>query len=356
MNPITLYAPDRYREPSLYTHVELLFPFWGVTAKESMPYVRAAALQYQYSKRDFELVDAVEDADFVLLPYSYERFKATNPTKVKMIIDEAHRAGKKILIDGAGDIEHPIHIPDSVILRVSQYRYARQPNEITVPFPTEDLLETYGGGRLLLREKPLKPSIGFTGWATMSLSTRMKTYWKEIPLTLATVLDEQRGAEHKGILFRERALRALSRSTRVESHITTRATYSGHEKTIGGPVVEYRQAFVTNLMDSDYALCVKGDANSSVRFYEALSMGRIPLLLDTACVLPCGDVLNYRDFCVVVDWRDVDRIDEVLADFHASLSPEQFTHMQQKAREAYTKYLRLDAFSAQLSRQLRGFI
>ncbi|MSU74698.1 hypothetical protein EXS57_02885 [Candidatus Kaiserbacteria bacterium] len=355
MSPIKLYAPDRYREPKLFTHTELLFPFWGITAKESMPYVRAAALQYQYSKKDFALVDAIEEADFVLLPYSYERFKAANPAKVRMIVEEAHRAGKTILIDGAGDLERPINIPNSVVMRVSQYKYSKKTNEITVPFVAEDLLESYVGGALSLREKSERPIVGFTGWAQMSLKTRLKTYWKELPITIASMTDENRGAEHKGILFREKALCTLSRCTRIESRFVTRATYSGHEKTIQGAVADNRTEFIDNLLGADYALCVKGDANASVRFYEALSLGRIPLFLDTACVLPLEDKINYRDFCVFIDWQDVDRIGDILANFHARISSEGFKDMQRKARDAYVSYLRLDKFSVQLAEVLRGF-
>ncbi len=353
---VKLYAPDRYREPKLFTHVELLFPFWGVAAKESAPYVRAAALQYQYSKNDFSLVERIEDADFVVLPYPYDRFRATNSAKVDMIIEEAKGAGKPIIIDGSGDIEYPISIPNSVVLRISQYAYSKQPNEITVPGVAEDLLESYAGGQLQIREKSEKPVVGFTGWANLSPKARLKLGVKELPILFGKLLDSRRGAERKGLLFRIRALKALSRNARVQPNFTARATYSGHIKTIQGSVADNRREFVENLLNSDYALCVKGDANYSVRFYEALSLGRIPLFLDTACVLPLEDTLNYRDFCVFVDWRDIDRIGDILADFHAKLSPEAFKEMQRKARESYANYLRYDVFSAQLARQLRGFI
>lgn len=353
MEPIRLYAPDRYREPKLYTHSELLFPFWGVTAKESMPYVRAASLQYQYSKNDFALVDRMQDADYVVLPYSYNRFKAVHPAKVAMIIREAKHAGKQIIIDGSGDSEHPIAVPHSIILRISQYAYKRQPNEITIPATAEDLLMSYAKGALHLREKSAKPSVSFTGWARVSIKTRLKLLVKELPLSLVMFADAKRGAQHKGILFRARVLEALSRNPRIEPHFTLRASYSGHMRTIQGAVADNRREFVENLLDSDYALCVKGDANYSVRFYEALSLGRIPLFLDTACVLPLEDIINYRDFCVFADWRDTDRIGDILADFHAKLSPEQFINMQKKARDAYAQYLRMDAFSAHLAAKLR---
>ena len=254
MNPIKLYAPDRYREPKLFTHVELLFPFWGVTAKESMPYVRAAALQYQYSKKDFALADRIEDADYVLVPYSYERLKAANPHLLQTIIADAQQAGKPLLIDGAGDIEHPINIPNSVILRISRYRYSTKPNEITVPFPAEDLLESYVEGKLQVREKPERPSVGFTGWARLGPKSKLKLWLKELPVTLTALFDPKRGAEHKGVLFRAKTLAALSQESRIEPHFTARASYSGHLKTIQGSFADNRREFVQNLLNSDYAL------------------------------------------------------------------------------------------------------
>lgn len=351
--PVKLYAGPHYKDPALYTHIELLFPFWGVTAKESMPFVRAAALQYQYSKDDFTLVEDIKDCDYVVLPYSYERFKSVNPGKVQMILDEARAAGKPVLIDGAGDLEYPIDVPNSVVFRVSQYRYSAKDNEITVPFPAEDLLQSFRGGVHELRTKQDIPSIGFTGWADISALKRAKIFIKELPITLGALFDEKRGAEHKGLLFRKRALAALSNTTGIEPHFTARATYSGHVATISGTVKNNREEFVDNLAGSDYALAVRGDANASVRFYEALSMGRIPVFLDTACVLPLEDRINYRDFCVFVDWRDTDRIGEKLVEFHRSVTPERFALMQHKAREAYEKYLRIDSFSGHLADMLR---
>jgi hypothetical protein len=270
-----------------------------------------------------------------------------------MILDEARAAGKPVLIDGAGDLEYPIDVPNSVVFRVSQYRYSAKDNEITVPFPAEDLLQSFRGGVLELRTKQDIPSIGFTGWADISALKRAKIFIKELPITLGALFDEKRGAEHKGLLFRKRALAALSNTKGIEPHFTARATYSGHVATISGTIKNNREEFVDNLAGSDYALAVRGDANASVRFYEALSMGRIPVFLDTACVLPLEDRINYRDFCVYVDWRDTDRIGEKLVEFHRSVTPERFALMQHKAREAYEKYLRIDSFSGHLADMLR---
>jgi hypothetical protein len=208
-------------------------------------------------------------------------------------------------------------------------------------------------GEVTLREYASIPSVGFTGWADLSPLKHLKIFIKELPISLGALLDEKRGAEHKGLLFRKRSLASLATTEGVEPHFTARSTYSGHVATISGTVKSNREEFVDTLAGSDYALAVRGDANSSVRFYEALSMGRIPLFLDTACVLPLEDRINYRDFCVFVDWRDTDKIGEKLLAFHRSIDPERFTDMQRKAREAYEKYLRIDAFSGHLAETLR---
>ncbi len=353
MNPVRLYVGEHYREPSLYTHVDILFPFWGVAAKDSMPFVKAAVEQHQYSKEDFVLVEHIADADYVLIPYNYDRLQQANPERLAMIVEEAHRAGKPLLIDGSGDIEHPINIPNSVIIRVSQFRYSVKENEIATPFPTQDLLERYKGGVLDVRKKSEVPSVSFTGWAEQSGKAKVKTFLKELPVTLRSLVDAKRGAEHKGILFRARALKALNASNQVKANFTSRSSYSGHVKTMSGSAKDIRKEFVDTLQNSDYALCVRGDANASVRFYEALSLGRIPLFLDTACVLPLEDRIKYREFCVFVDWKDTDRIADLLADFHASVTPERFEDMQRLARKAYEEHLRIDAFSRDLAELLR---
>ena len=66
--------------------------------------------------------------------------------------------------------------------------------------------------------------------------------------------------------------------------------------------------FDDNLRSATYALCIRGAGNFSARFYEALSFGRVPLFVDTRCVLPLEDDIDWRHHCVWVDRSDVGRI------------------------------------------------
>lgn len=355
MNPVKLYIGDWYREPKIQSYIFLLYPHWGVVAKSSMPYIAAAVTKYRYSGEDYIFVTDIADADYVVVPHPPGLFLKFNKEKFEKILSEARAAKKLILIEGSGDIEIPFVGDDLVLLRQSQYRYSAKPNEMTVPLPADDLLETYFGGVLSVRAKQELPSIGFAGWAHINLKQRAKTYIKYLPTLVVSILNPERRAEKKGVLFREQILNILSRTEGVVTKFLGRKSYAGNPTTVSGSMEENRREFVENLAGSDYALCVRGDGNSSIRFYEALSLGRIPLFFDTACVLPLEHLIDYKKFCVFVDHKDVETIGEKLVAFHKHCSSHDFEQMQIRAREAYEKYLRPDMFPKYLARQLQEY-
>ena len=71
-------------------------------------------------------------------------------------------------------------------------------------------------------------------------------------------------------------------------------------------------------VDSDYCLSLRGKGNYSFRLYEIFAMGRIPLFIDTDCVLPFEDEIDWKRHCCWVDQSDLGRADEIVAQFHAT--------------------------------------
>jgi len=211
----------------------------------------------------------------------------------------------------------------------------------------------YFNGRLQIRKKEDLPVAGFAGWAELPFLLRAKILAKEIPARFMALFDKKRGVLKKGIFFRQRAINILKGSALITANFKIRNFYSGHAKTIHGDFKNVRREFMKNIIDSDYVLCIKGDGNFSTRFYETLSLGRIPLFIDTECVLPLEDTINYKDFCVFVDFRNLSKIDKILADFHKNISDEQFVMMQKKARDAFENYLRIDKFTKYLIGKLK---
>ena len=98
------------------------------------------------------------------------------------------------------------------------------------------------------------------------------------------------------------------------------------------------------MLDSDFCLSVKGDGNASVRFYEILSLGRIPLFIDTESLLPFEDKIDYRSLMPWVDYKNIKDAPRIASQFYQSISNEDFKSIQMKLREIYQKYLRMDSF------------
>jgi hypothetical protein len=151
-------------------------------------------------------------------------------------------------------------------------------------------------------------------------------------------------ARRKGLSFRREAIAALRCHDNVRTNFIIRSSYSGHKHTINVDPEIARKEYRENMLQSDLALCVKGDGNFSYRFYEALSLGCIPLLIDTDCVLPFAEKINYDSFMLRVSFQDIAGLAQRVEEWWDGLTDDKFVEMQKKAREAYERYLAVPAF------------
>ncbi|MFA6039751.1 MAG: exostosin family protein [Candidatus Peribacteraceae bacterium] len=325
-----------------YPHVPLLYPNLGKQERQSILFLNNA-----FAHLEEPIVHVTEnprDADFFLLPHNYSGVRRET-AYLKGFADLARRHGKKTIVIAHGDSSAPIPFPDAVIFRTSQYAYEKRGNEITMPAYAEDLL---GGNPLMprpLRQEP--PVVGFCGWTEYKdLKNRAGTLARDAWVTARSILTRRPEllAETKGITLRRRALAVLECSGAVRPNIIRRGSYSGHASTIKMDPSRARWEYVDNMLQSDFSLVVKGDGNYSYRFYETLSLGRVPLFLNTACRLPLEDVVDYGAFTVFVEQGQMHRLADVAAERYRGFTPEGFLQMQRRAREAFEKYLRVDSF------------
>jgi len=284
-------------------------------------------------KQFFNLVDSPEKADYFLIPHNY--LKISDNAYVDVFINLSQQFKKKILIFSYGDSDDIIDIPNSIIFRTSSYKSSLRSNEIIMPAIADDLMQ----GELVIHNKRSVPVVGFCGWASLDgLLGYLKQYLKSLQFALLN------SPRKKGILFRIQILNILKKSKLLETDFIIRKSYSGNEKTRIGNFVDLRNEYIENIKNSDFSLAVKGDGNFSIRFYEILSLGRVPLFVDTDCLLPLEDVINYNDFILRVDYRNIKKIDKTVSEFYLSLSNDKFVLMQNKAREMFGNYLRIDKY------------
>lgn len=321
--------------------VPLLYPNFEIKTKDDWFFAKET---FQFFTKPVVCVTADPGfADFFLIPHNYFLIK-DNLEYIENYINLADKYSRKILIFAYGDSTEYVNILNAVIIRTSQYKSRKRNNEIIMPGYSADLLSS---GYLKLREKSDKPVVGFCGWADFSnaklrLKFIAKTYLFDFKALLSG--NPLYGARKQGLWFRRKILRILKKSSFVDTNFLIRKSYSGHKKTIIGDNVEMRNEYINNIINSDFTLAVRGDGNFSYRFYETLSLGRIPLFINTDCPLPLENIIKYENFTLFVDYRDISIIDKKIANYYNSIGHNEYVQKQKMAREVFEKYLRIDSF------------
>jgi len=150
--------------------------------------------------------------------------------------------------------------------------------------------------------------------------------------------------------MRSRALEFLHRHPGIETSFVIRNEYTGPKAFDGAD--ERARAYFANIYETDYTLCLRGYGNWSYRFYETLACGRIPIFIDTDCVLPGSSMIDWKKYCVWVDQSEIGQIGEKVADFHASISNSDFIEMQMACRQLWLEHLTLEGFMSHLHEYL----
>lgn len=295
-------------------------------------------------KNLLQIVDNPAEADYFFLPNNYFSIYKNKKYLSKME-DVSEKYGKKIIIFAYGDSSEDIKVKNSIILRTSKYKSKLRKNEIIVPAFVEDLgLQNGIESRIFNKNK--KPVVGFAGWVSCSNMLQWMKYvskflFQFILIKLSVI---KSSAIHQGIHFRRKTVSVLKKSDLVDKKFFLRSSYSGHKNTIENDPKIIREQFISSIKDSDLGLAIRGDGNYSLRFFEILSLGRIPLLIDTDAPLPLEDEIDYDAFVLRVDYRKIHKLPKIINEFWKNMTEEKFAEMQKKARQAFEYRLSAAAF------------
>jgi hypothetical protein len=244
--------------------------------------------------------------------------------RAKAFAEKVQAAGKPLVIFFAGDRSHEtLPVKDAFVFREGPYRSRRGPRDFAIPGFSEDLVEHFYGGELPLRPWAPTPVVGFCGLAGSRKS------WLDKCKTVAyhaRMLAAQRCwdvSPTRGENLRAKALDILARAHSLRTNILIRSAGAFFRDADPRDLIGVRAEYVSNLEGSDYVLCCRGSGNYSYRLYETFCMGRIPVFIDTDCVLPCEATIDWKQHCVWVEESEVGHLPEKVRDFHESLGPAQ---------------------------------
>lgn len=345
MNPVRVFSDRAYLPPHA-NHIWQLFPFWGTTSREANTVQPKRFAKYMGEAPAFLEMTSLEDCDFAIFPAEYQESESPEGRALfHRFTRLAASAGKATIVFTGGDLEHSLPQFGGYEFHTSLYRSTIGQNTFAMPPAMGDVLEEDLAGSLVLLAKEPRARLGFCGFAPPVSTPVGRRMLKEVVRDfLYSTGSLSRTAV--GYAPRAKAIRALRSPNVIDTDIILRGNSRfewscGYLLTNGDArdIAPLRRHYLDNLLRSPYSLCVRGQGNYSLRFYEALCCGRIPVFVDTDCVLPLEDVINWKEYCVWVGEKDITHIEEILADFHAQISATRFQELQRACRELWVHYL-----------------
>ena len=340
--------------------VQMLIPFLGDSVKESeLKLIENGRFDdYINYGKDFLILTGIEECDACLLPIYYD-LSATREAFERRISDFIHKANhynKMILIFAGHDIANiSINVKNSIVFNSAISKSRQAHNEQSWPHFFEDFLSKYNSGVLRLRAKSAIPIVGFCGYAPpLNIEFGKEKVISALKLAANYGGILQHYPEKASHSYRARAIIGLQKSNKVIQNFRLKSSFAfGPSGLNTGRTTEsntdFRKNFVDNILDSDYTLCVRGIGNNSIRFFETLCCGRIPIFVNTDSTLPYDTIIEWKKLCIWVEEKDIDRIGEIVAKFHQATTEEEFINLQKKAREVWQEYLSPVGFYKNLS-------
>jgi len=289
----------------------ILMPFWGHEENSVGPTSGRFDCWVNNGKDVFEMV-SLDEADIAVYPMdptidrdSFRRFQQVT-------------GNKKVIAFFNSDSDEVLSYRDNVyIFRTSFYKSKQRDSEFALPGWSED-------------------------WGACEPNP-----WKEKPIVGFC------GQVHRPKV-RFNALTVLEKDTNVKTNFIKKNDFWGGWLNRGRKLQDgqsLRNEFVKNIGDSDYILCARGGGNFSYRIYETLMTGRIPILIDTDCVLPYDFIVYWGEEFPIIRDSDINSLGKRVIDFHNSVKND-FEEHQSRMRKLWEEWISPCGFFTNLYRHL----
>ena len=256
---------------------------------------------------NYKLVEDIKESDYIFLNYKIkskqDNIKYVNEENIEIVKNSlllSRKYNKKLIHLCGGDVP-PVILPnlkDVVVLNTSVYKSTMPSNELVIAPIVED--------KFLFYINNPKLSIGFVG---QKLHNREKYLNYLNNSNLET-----------NIIIRDKYIHKLSKT-----HISD---------------------FENNMNNNLFTFCYRGRGNFSVRFYETLMRGRIPIVVMTDNVFPFEKWIDYDKIGLFIKEPDLNNMDfeEQITNFYNSKTKEQLIEMQKYNRQIYLTYFKKNVF------------
>lgn len=272
------------------------------------------------------------------LGYYYSNKKERLLTEISTQVSQA---GKLLLCAAKGDAGITPRLSQMHLYRWGGYASKNGGNQFILPVFIADPIPLYcSGGAPFFHPKTPKPVIGFCGQGrggAIKWAADISRNLLHRAQNAAGLRAYDNEALQSSTCTRAKLLDRLEKSELVNTRFIRFSKYRG-----GASTKEQRETgnrlFYHNMLDTQYTFCYRGAGNFSVRLFETLSCGRIPIIVRSDNNLPLPEIIDWNRFPMI--WPEAhSRIADEVARFHQGLSNKDFVALQQYARYVWENYL-----------------
>ena len=300
-----------------------------------------------YSNNEYFLITPdIGKCDYVIIPQSLNFYIDNELLHIAHDIARRGReAGKQVLTVSYGDLQMR-----SIVKEVIHFQLAvdkSSENQFSVPIPSW-IADPYDHLNFAFAPLPFteQPSIGFCGHASTSLRGSVTMLKNRLAFfTRGSAKYWRAGNWFASPSSRAMVLRHFEGVANIDCNFILRDQYrAGLKGTQNTKLAHTSSAeFYQNIANNQYTVCIRGGGNFSVRFFETLAMGRIPIFIDIDSTFPLKAELLKRNYIPVLDIKDKDQWESQLEDFHSHWKND-FERLQYELRQFWQKHLQKHTF------------
>ncbi|PKQ46740.1 exostosin domain-containing protein [Confluentibacter flavum] len=331
---MTFYYPK-----SLYDHSAR----WHI-----FPLLKSLMKEENHASQNLSITENLKDADCIILPMSWNYYY--NSQKIEDVLNFYKKSPHNLPVVSFVFGDFGVKVPKQfkgIVFRTSGRKSKLPKNHRGIPIFVNDPIKTYFASEAIIKKTVSKtPIVGFCGQANGFGIQTMKQLFKTVLKNLMSSFGfRQIDVDQlmSTTFFRWNILMTLKRSNKITCNFIIRNRYRAGV-TIKKETHQTTLQFYENIKESDYIVCMRGRGNFSTRFYETMAMGRIPIFVNTDCLLPLEEVINWKEHLVWVDYNERHLIAEKVAEFHKKHNEVSMNALFLKNRALWEDYLQLYSF------------
>lgn len=295
----------------------------------------------------FMLTDSISEADMAVFPVDIVSFLKSNKDNfLENWIQNVSKHQIPIWVYAAGDLGFSWKKTNVFTFRFGGFNSKLDSSTFVMPCFINDPYRNILKNDFFTLPKEEKPNIGFVGNASGSIFKLCKEFALHMKRNLINLYSGNREDYHSffsAARKRYQLLKRMEKEERIRNNFILRNKYRAGAGNINTVTKQQTTLeFFENIQNNIYTFCLRGNGNFSVRFYETLIMGRIPVLVDTDLRLPLADEIDWSRHCLIVSENSI--VTDLVA-FHSSKTNLELKEMQQNNRKLMLEKLdRIDYF------------